>query len=409
MKVMLVNKFLYPKGGDAISTLSTGRLLSAHGHDVFYWGMEHPLNDEYRYKELFVRNVDFDNPKNLKERIRVMLNIFYSIEAKNKFTRMIESNKPDIVHLNNFAHQISPSILDVTKKYKIPVVMTMRDYKLVCPTYNMLLNGKPCEACKNSKYYMCLVNRCTKRSYAKSLINTFEMYFHHCMLDIYSSIDLIIATSEFLKRKHVEMGLRNRVVCLPNFVDIKEYSPDYKWQENSIVYFGRLSSEKGIITLIDAVSSLDVKLKIIGEGPMSGILKDKINSLGLTNIYFMGFKKGEDLKNEIRKSKFVVVPSEWYEAFGRANIESFALGKPVVGARIGAIPELVKDDLTGLTFEPGNAVDLRSKITFLLNHPEKIGSMGMNARKFVEQELNEEKHYKGLIDVYRQAIFSKRK
>ena len=409
MRVVLVNKFLYPKGGDAISTLSTGKLLSAHGHDVFLWGMEHPLNSDYPYKSLFVSNIDLDKPKNLEERIRITCNIFYSLEAKEKFNKLISLTRPDIIHLNNFAHQISPSILHVAKKHNIPVVMTMRDYKLVCPTYNMLLNGKPCEACKNSRYYKCLISKCTKRSYAKSFINTAEMYLHHNVLNIYSLIDLIIATSEFLKCKHIEMGLRNKIVFLPNFVDLAEYAPEYTWQENSIIYFGRLSSEKGLLTLINAVSSLNVKLKIIGDGPMARTLHDEARNLGLENVCFMGFKKDEDLKNEIRKSKFVVVPSEWYEAFGRTNIESFALGKPVIGARIGAIPELVKDDFTGSTFEAGNVEDLRSKIISLLQRPEMITRMGINARKFVEQEFNEERHYKELLNIYTQVILSRGK
>lgn len=409
MKIILVNKYLYPKGGDAISTLSTGKLLSDRGHDVVFWGMDHPLNRSYPYEDLFVSNVDYDNPKNIKEQIKFMLNIFYSFEAKEKFRKLIELVKPDIIHLNNFAHQISPSILHVARKYNIPIVMTMRDYKLVCPTYSMLLNGKPCEKCKNAKYYRCFMNRCTKRSFLKSLINASEMYLHHCILNIYSLIDIVIATSEFLKAKHAEMGLHNRIIYLPNFVDLTEYTPEYRWQENSIIYFGRLSAEKGLFTLLEAVKGLDVKLKIIGDGPLLDVLVNETRSKELKNVCFMGFKRGNELKNEIKKSKFIVVPSEWYEAFGRTNIESFALGKPVIGARIGAIPELVKDNFTGLTFQAGNVSELRSKIEYLIQHPEMITQMGINARKFVEREFNEEKHYAELLKIYSQAISGKGK
>ena len=148
MKILLVNKFLYPKGGDAISTVATGNLLSEKGHQVFYFGMKNPKNPDFSYQEYFVSDVDYDANLNFFQKLKLTFRIFYSWEARNKVGHLLKKVKPDIVHLNNFAHQITPSILDEIKKYHIPVVMTMRDYKIVCPSYSMLANGKPCKRCR---------------------------------------------------------------------------------------------------------------------------------------------------------------------------------------------------------------------------------------------------------------------
>lgn len=404
MKVLLINKYLYPKGGDAVSTLNTGKSLLSKGHKIIFWGMQDPLNPEYQYKNFFVSQVDLNNPSGFKERIKITLNMLYSLEAKKKIEAVIKAEKPDIAHLNNFAHQISPSILHVFKKYNIPTIMTMHDYKLVCPTYNMISDGKPCEMCRKGKYYRCLLSKCTKNSYPKSLLNTIEMYLHHNILHIYDIVDVFISPSQFLLSELRDMGFRRKMKYLPNFVEIGDFKPQYNSTEESIIYFGRLSREKGLSTLIDAVGGLKVKLKLVGEGPLKADLESKVRNRNSDNVEFLGYKAGKELKNEIRNSMFVVLPSECYENSPMTIIEGFALGKPAVGARIGGIPELVKDNETGLTFQPGNAEDLRSKIECLVKSPEKIVEMGKNARAFIEKDLNAEKHYKSLMQIYEYAI-----
>ena len=249
MNILLINKFFFPKGGDAIVTLDTGKVLQSKGHKVVFWGMDHPDNPEYQYENLFVDYVDLDSGGNLKQKLKITKNIIYSREAKNKIKQVIESFHPDVVHLHNFAHQISPSILDVFAKCNIPAVMTMHDYKLVCPTYSMLLDGEPCERCKDGKYYWCFLKNCTKSSYSKSLLNTLEMYLHHKILHIYDKIDLFISPSMFLKEKVEEMGFRGEIFHLPNFLELDDFFPCYEAKENSIVYVGRLSQEKGIASL----------------------------------------------------------------------------------------------------------------------------------------------------------------
>jgi glycosyltransferase involved in cell wall biosynthesis len=405
MKILLINKFLYPRGGDAICTLDTGKLLRAHGHEVVFWGMDHPDNPDYPHKDLFVDNIDFQNGGGAKKQLVTAMNILYSFEAKHKVQKLIETMRPDVVHLNNFAHQISPSVLDAIKRFNIPVVMTMHDYKLVCPAYSMLLDGKPCERCKNGKYYHCFLNRCTKGSRAKSLINTIEMYLHHQILHIYDKLDMLISPSRFLRDKCHEMGLKREIVHLPNFVPVVDCQPQYEWTEKAITYVGRLSVEKGVHTLIEAMKGLDIRLKIIGEGPLRTELEAKVRNEKIDNVTFLGYRTGDELKNEIKNSIAGVLSSECYENNPRSVIEAFALGKPVIGARIGGIPELVRDNETGWTFEAGNAADLRAKIEILLATPnETIVKMGKTARADIEQHFNPDVHYEKLMAIYTQAI-----
>jgi len=403
MRVIMINKFLYPKGGDAIYTLETGKLLSQKGHDVYYWGMYDPKNQAYPFSEYFVDKIDYDRPMSFKMKIETSLKILYSLESRKKIEKFINLIKPDLIHLNNFAHQISPSILPLIKKYRIPTVMTLHDYKLVCPSYLMILKGKPCEKCRGGKFYWCFLNRCTKSSYLKSLINTIEMYFHHKFWHVYNLIDIFIAPSLFLKNKLHEMGFKKKICYLPNFIDATKYMPEFEFKENSICYFGRLSEEKGLLTLIHALRGVNIKLKIIGDGPQKEILQETVSMLSqreVININFLGYKTGSELLDEIKKSMFVVLPSQWYENSPLSVLEAFSLGKPVIASRIGGLPELVIDDYTGLTFSPGIAEELREKIVNLINQPHKISKLGKNARNFVEQRFNPDQYYSRLIEIY---------
>ncbi len=404
MKILIINKFLYARGGDAISALATGKLLESKGHQVIFWGMNHPLTPEYPKKNLFVDYINYDANVGPLMKLRMARNILYSFEAKKKIRRLIEEEKPDIVHLHNFAHQISPSILDVFGKYNIPVVMTMHDYKLVCPAYTMSLNGKLCEKCRNGGFYHCLSNKCIKNSYIKSMLNSAEMYLHHRILHIYDNMDRYIAPSQFIRDKIKNMGFKGDIIYLPNFIDTNDFTPSYGWEGNSIVYLGRLSTEKGLTTLIQSMKGVrNFSLNIIGDGPIKDELEMQARTVSNGNIRFLGYKSEQELKEEIRSSMFVILPSECYENCPRSILEAFAMGKPVIGADIGGIPELVKDRRSGYLFKSGDVNDLRDKITMLARRPNKIIEMGKAARASVEQLYGAQQHYERLMEVYKSA------
>ncbi len=404
MKILLANKYFYKRGGAENSFFETARLLKEKGHEVVFFSMKHPDNMPSEYEKHFVDYVDYEK-KGFLNKMDVSMKLLYSFEASKKLEKLLEAEKPDIAHLNVIYHQISPSIIHTLKKFNIPIVMSLRDYKIICASYTMVNNNSYCEACKNSRYFECLLKKCVKNSWEKSLLNTIEMYLHHSLLKIYDKVDTFISPSKFLKEKVAEMGFKGHVEYLPNFVDLNSFHPDYGCKDKSIIYFGRLSSEKGLFTLIDAIKRLPkILLKIVGDGPIREDLETAIQKNNLSNVKSLGYLTGNSLKQEISRSEAVVVPSEWYENNPRSVIEGFALGKPAIGARIGGIPELVIDNKTGLSFESGNSEDLKDKIRVLTDDPAKAEQYGKNARKFAEENLNQETHYHKLIEIYKEAI-----
>lgn len=404
MKILLVNKYLFPKGGDASITFSIGELLREKGNVVYYWGMDDQRNGNLPYSEFFISNVDYYSKMPLKKKITLAFRVIYSFHAKKQLKKMLKKVQPDIVHLNNIAHQISPSILHTIKKFRIPVIMTLHDYKLVCPYWYLLRKANPCEKCRNRQYFWCFIYRCTMDSYVKSLINTLEMYIHHTFIRIYSLVDVFISPSRFLLKKMQEMGFSRKIHFHGNFLHLDEYVPAFTYSEQSICYFGRISGEKGLYDLADAVKAINIRLKIIGSGRIFDSLRKKIKKEKINNIELMGFFEKEELLKEVKKSMFVILPSRCYENNPLSILESFASGKPVIGSRIGGIPELVVDHHTGLTFESGNVDDLKDKICYLLNTPGEIIRMGKQARKFVEKLLDPEEYYYRLMNLYKCAI-----
>jgi len=407
MKILLINKFLFPKGGDAISVLNTGKVLADRGHEVHYWGMAHPDNPRYPYEDYFVSRVDYEQPGGLARKLDASLKILYSFEARRKLEKLLAVLRPDLVHVHNFAHQISPSILPACARRGLPVVMTMHDYKLVCPTYSLLLNGRPCERCGHGKYWWCFLKKCAKGSYAKSLVNTAEMFLHHKILNLYRLIERFVAPSEFMLRKVREMGFPGQIRHVANFIQPEDYQPRYGAPGGDLVYFGRLSAEKGLPTLLQAMAGLDVRLKIIGEGPLRAEMERSLAERRQENVRFLGYLRGQELRAEIQSSQAAILPSECYENNPLSVLEAFALGKPVVGARIGGIPELVQDGFTGLTFSPGDAGDLRRQILRLRDQPGEAERWGRNAREWVEKNGGPELHYERLLQVYHEALESR--
>ena len=403
MKILHVNKFYFLKGGSEKYMFELARKSEAAGHKNMFFSMEDRRNVPSGYSGHFVSNVDF-NEMTLARKLRTAPRVLYFFEARKKIEALIRRERPDITHLHNIAHQISPSILHSLRKYNIPAVQTLHDYKLICPTYYLFSNGMNCEKCKGGRYYNAVLSRCTKGSLAASLLNCAEMYAHRIMR-VYDSIDFFIAPSRSVRDKMAEFGVDPaRLVYLPHFIDSSAYTPDYG-HSGHILYFGRLSPGKGLNTLIDAMKGLDrIRLKIIGEDPREKGLRERVAKERINNVEFLGYKAGEELKEEMGRAMFIVVPSVHYEIFGLVILEAFAMGKPVVGSDLFAIPELVRDGVTGLTFEPGNAEDLRAKIKYLADNPGKIVEMGKNARRFAENEMSFERHYLKLLEVYERAI-----
>lgn len=408
----------YPYGGTEAMMLSIEKILELHGHKSVFFSMKHPENLYCKDSDYFMPYVNLNNSPGIINKLKAAGRLLYSFEARRRISRLLEDYSIDIAHLHSICHHISPSILHELKTRKIPMVMTFHSYKVVCASYHLEIKGRPCEACSGGRFYMIVKNKCVKNSLFKSALCASEMYLHHNILDIYGNIDIFIAPSLFLKNKILEMGFKKDIVYLPNFIDVKKFEElDIEREEGKadkkkcIVYFGRLAPVKGLWTMLDAVKMMandknknNVEVKIIGEGPIGEELRKKVKSEGLDRVHFLGYMKGNDLYREIIKSSAVVLPSECYENSPISVLEAFALGIPVIGSRIGGIPEFVKDNETGLTFDPGSQQDLYSKMKILLDNPEKAAEMGRKARAFVEKELTAEKYYEKLMEIYKQAI-----
>lgn len=403
MKVLLINKYFYHRGGSEAVFFETAGLLRERGHDVSVFSMSDPRNLASPDAGDFVSRVDFDRGGSLRNRAKIPGRMLYSLEARRKLKRLLERETPDIVHAHNIHHQISPSIFPLLTARRVPIVMTLHDYKLVCPAYTLYARGRVCERCRGGRYYHGLLRRCTKDSYLKSGLSMLEMYLHHRLLRLYGHVAIFISPSLFLKAKVEAMGFPGPVVHLPSAVSTEGVRPSFAGRSKSIAYFGRLSPEKGLATLLAALEGTDVRCHVIGDGPLKAALVREARDRGLTRLAFHGHLSPDLTREKVREARFVIVPSLWYENHPRAVTESFALGKPVIASRIGGLPELVREGETGLLFEPGNPRDLRTKILSLLPDSEKISRMGENARRRVERELHPDGYYAGLMSLYDRA------
>jgi glycosyltransferase involved in cell wall biosynthesis len=408
MKILLVNNYYYNRGGDCTYLFSLKKLLEEKGHRVSIFSMHHPQNFDSEYSRYFVSYINYDEEiKNVSiySSLKVLNRTIYSKEAKVKIEELIRDERPDIVHLQNIHHHITPSIFYIFKKYKVPVVWTLHDYTLICPNTSFLSHGKICERCKKKKYFWPSIVKCKKDSFGASSMAAFESTLHNLMkIDNY--VDAFIAPSKFLYDKFLEYGIKSdKLMRLDHFTTFS-CSCEKQTTGAYYLYVGRISEEKGLKTLIDAALRVNSsKLKIAGGGPMSEQMIEYTRSKDKNNIIeFLGHKSLEELIELYKDCKFIVVPSEWYEISGLIIFEAFACGKPAIGSKIGGITELIKDTERGLLFEPGNVEDLSATIKFLLNNPDIVEEMGNNAREFVVNELSAEKHYHKLIEIYEQAI-----
>lgn len=405
MRILLVNKFHYLKGGSETYYFSLKELLEEHGHEVIEFSMDDPKNLPSKYSDYFIDNIDYNKKHSLLTKASLAAKLVYSFEAKNKIEKLINDYKPDIAHLHIFQHQLTPSILGVLKKHSIPIVYTAHDFKMICPNYKMLLpTGEICEECNGERYYKCLKNKCVKGSLGNSLIDMVEAYVHK-FLKSYDLLDAVITPSDFYRKKFIEFGINEeKVYYIPNFLDSSKFVVQNN-HEDYFIYFGRLSEEKGVDVLIKSMINVDAKLKIIGTGPLESKLMEYTNSNDLSGkVEFVGYKTGNDLTNLLKNAMFVVVPSTWYENAPYSILEAMAFGKTVIGSDIGGIPELVKNNKTGLIFEPSNYKELNEKINLLVKNPEFLTLYGENARKAIEKNYNKDVHYFALINIYNKLI-----
>lgn len=381
MKILMVNKFLHPNGGSETYIFRLGAYLASQGHEVQYFGMEHAGRCVGNRVNAYTTDMDFHGGSKLAK-LTYPVKTIYSTEARKKIRLVLEDFQPDAVHLNNFNYQLTPSVILEIVKWrkdagtKCRIVFTAHDYNLICPNH-MLHNpntGQNCEKCLGGHFMNCARGKCIHGSAAKSLVGTAEGFFWKWK-GTYAHIDTVICCSRFMKeRMDSNPVFRQKTITLHNFID------KTAWQDTEkkayILYFGRFSEEKGIGTLLRVCKQLpEIRFVFAGTGP----LEDQIK--GIPNIENAGFQKGATLERLIRKARFSVYPSEWYENCPFSVMESQMYGTPVLGADIGGIPELIQPGRTGELFRAGDAAALKHSIESLWKDPGKTAFYSRNCKE----------------------------
>ena len=398
MKILLVNKFHYLKGGSEKYYFDLAKLLQEHGHEVAFFTMKDEKNIKTDCKEYFVENSDMNSKNPLKA-----FDIIYSRKNKKIMEKALDEFKPDIVHLNNFQRQLSASIIKPIKKRNIPIVFTAHDLQAICPAIVMLDNEKNiCEKCLRGKYVNCIKGKCVKNSGLKSILGAVEGKYYRWKKIYSKKIDKIIAPSEFYKLKLIQDGIpENKIEALHNFINIEDYNVTIE-DEGYALYYGRIIKEKGVLNLIKAFKNIKKsKLYIAGDGPDIEKVKKYIHENNMEDtVKLLGYLNSSQVKEYVRKARFIVVPSIWYENCPYSVLETLAMGKPIIGSNLGGIPELVKDNETGLIYKYNSVKELEEKMNDLLNNKEKAVQFGKNAKEIAKKDFSKESYYDKIIEIY---------
>lgn len=410
VNVLMCNKFHWPRGGSEAVYFDNIRMLEAHGHRVATFAMADERNLPSQWSRFFVSNVDYNVRRGSRlgsalGRIREAANVIWHREARRNMDALLDEFTPDIAHVHNIYHQISPSILYPIKKRGIPVVMTLHDYKLVCPNHTLFVHERVCELCGRGRFYHSALHRCVKDSFFHSALCALEMYLHVHGGLYRRGVDRFISPSEFLRKLMIRAGWpEESVVTIHNTLDPSLYEPSYE-PGDYFAYVGRLDLEKGVLTLLRAVEMAgNVRLVVVGDGFVEDEMREFVADRHLSGVEFRGRLNPKDVSAVLRGALALVLPSEWYENCPVSVLEAFAHGKPAIGARIGGIPELIQDGSDGLLFESGNAEQLAALMKELWQARDRAREMGIRARRKLEDELSSERYYESLIHTYRGLV-----
>lgn len=398
MKVLLINNIFYRKGGSEAVYFNTAELLKKHGHEVVFFSFKREENIACEQSEYFPE---------LGGKVKQIKSYFYNTDAARQLEKLIIAEKPDVAHAHLFWGGMSPSIFKVLKKHNVPLVHTAHDYRMVCPGYTFKDGrGAACERCSRWNYYQCALHRCAKGSLVQSTLMSMEMYTRQMFHNPVKNISGFIFVSKFSEQKHIQHHQKykdSNHIVLYNYTT-PMLGADLSKKEDYFLFYGRLSFEKGIPTLLKVFAKHpELKLKVVGEGPLTTALRAEFECY--ENIQFLGYHSGGTLFELVRNAKFVSVPSECYENNPMTIVESYSLGTPVIGANIGGIPEIIQEGNTGLLFESGNVDALEQQVVKAASiQGEEYAAMSNAAYKFYQQNFSEEHHYEELMKFYEGVI-----
>jgi glycosyltransferase involved in cell wall biosynthesis len=398
--LLSINNYYYRRGGAEVVFLEHNRLFEAVDWQVVPFSMQHAKNLPSQWSPYFIDEIEFGQNYTTLQKARNALKITYSLEARSKLRALLQHVRPDVAHAHNVYHHISPSFFSLLKAESIPTVLTLHDLKLACPAYKMLTHDGICERCKGGALWNVVSNKCVKNSTMLSAVIFMESMTQRLLGSYSKNVDKFVVPSLFYLEKLVEWGWpRERFVHIPNFVDVTTHTPDSNVGK-AFIFFGRLGPEKGLKTLIAAAAKSKQPVWIVGTGPEEDDLK-KLALNTNADVQFFGYKTGHDLHELIRRSRAMVLPSEWYENAPMSVMESYALGRPAIGANIGGIPELIRIGETGDVFESGNADALAEAMSRFAAYPDsQIAAMGQAGRVWMEQEYTAERYRDRMRELY---------
>lgn len=396
MKILMVNKFLYPRGGSESYMLYLAEHLKKIGHEVQFFGMYDEKNAVGNSKGFYTQNMDFHS-KGIA-RFLYPFKIIYSFEAKKKIMHVIDEFKPDIVHMNNINFQLTPSIIYGIKKKGISLVQTVHDYQMICPNHLLYNFDKniPCEKCVKGSHMHCIKNRCIHGSLVKSIIGVIEAKFYS-LLKTYKKVDLFVCPSNFLENKLLSAKgyYEGKTKTIHNFINKEKFTNNGRKEDSYIIFVGRLSKEKGIENIAGAAKLIpEYDFVVAGSGPDEDMLKD------IPNVRLAGFLTGDKLTELMGNAKVLLLPSVCYENCPLSILEAHSLGVPVVTMNSGGMAELVKDGVTGTLVDEATPEGIALKLKETIENVDYYNTLRENCKNQKDNILSVESYADILIKEY---------
>ena len=401
-KLLSLNSYHYRRGGSDVVYLEHDAMFRALGWQTAQMAMHHPKNEPSDWSRFFVDELEFGHDYGLFDKLVMATKVVYSFEARKRLSALLDVFAADVAHVHCIYHHLSPSVLPLLKSRGIPVVLTAHDLKIACPAYKMLNEGGVCEACKGGRVWNVVARRCVRGGLATSAIVGVESALSKAAGLYRNNLARVVTPSRFYRQKLIEWGWdAAQLAYIPNYVDAGAIEPVYA-PGDYFLFFGRLAVEKGVKTLIHAAVSAGVPLKVVGTGPLEAELKTVAQG---TSVEFLGYRSGDALWELVRGCRAVVLPSEWYENAPMSILEAYAHGKPVIGADIGGIPEMIDRGRTGWLFPSKDAVALArilEEVKALA--PDVLARMGYAAREKVDQAFTRERYAREMQSLYEELM-----
>ncbi|MCX7339293.1 MAG: glycosyltransferase [Hyphomicrobiales bacterium] len=398
--LLAINNYFYRRGGAEAVFFDHMAMFAAIGWDVIPFAMQHELNEASPWSAFFASEIEYGRRTSPLQKLQQAASVIYSFEAQRKLAQLIDRARPTIAHAHNVYHHLSPAIFSTLKKAGIPVVMTVHDLKLACPAYKMLRAGAICEDCRGGHIYNVLRHRCIKDSVPLSALVLAETALHRTLGLYRQTLARLVVPSRFYQEKLAEWGWpAETMIHIPNFVDVERYRA--AWDESDyFVFAGRLGPEKGLATLIKAAALARQRLIIAGTGPEEAALRQLAADTG-ADVQFAGYLSGEALHGVIGQSRALVLPSEWYENAPISMLEAYALGRPVIGAAIGGIPEMIRAGETGQMARSGSVDDLAATLSLMAAQTTaRRAAMGAAGRAWIAQDYSAAAYRDRMLALY---------